>query len=107
MQPEQPALRPRCQADHPVAAIADIEVAALGEAGGERRPANALVAERGAAVAACLDPMAARGERLRERDKSGFGPAERARLGHRAVEGDAVIGHDHIRHHSVSRRALR
>ena len=64
---------------------------------GERRPAPA----------ARLDPVAARGERLGERDKGGLGAAERAGLGGPPVEGDAVIGHHHISHHSLSSRAFR
>ncbi len=53
------------------------------------------------------DPMAARGQRLGERDKRGLGAAERPRLGGPAVKGDAVIGHHHLSHHSLSSRAFR
>jgi hypothetical protein len=88
-------------------AIADIEIASLGRPDVERRPADALVRQRGAAVVARRDPMAARGQRLGERDKGGLGAAERPRLGGAAVEGDAPIGHHHVSHHSLSSRAFR
>ena len=65
------------------------------------------MAERRMAVAARFDMVAARRERFGERDKGGFGAAERPGLGRRAVEGDAVIRHDYMRHYSRSRRALR
>ena len=58
-------------------------------------------------MAARLDPVAVRGERLGERDKGGLGAAERPRFGRPAVEGDAAIGHHNSCHHSLSSRAFR
>jgi hypothetical protein len=90
-----------------MAAIADIEIAGIGHTAGERRPSNAFVAEWSGTIAARLDPVSARSKRLGECNKSGLGSAKRPGLSHCAVEGDAVIGHDHISHHSSSRRAFR
>jgi hypothetical protein len=65
------------------------------------------VSERSRAIAARLDPVAARGEPLGEPDKSGLGAAERPGFGRPAIEGDAVIGHHHLSHHSLSSRAFK
>ena len=107
MQPEQPPLRLGDKPDHAVAAVADIEIAFLRHSARERRPGDAVMAERRMAVAARLDMVAARCQCFGERDKRGLGAAERPGLGRRAVEGDAVIRHDYMRHYSRSRRALR
>ena len=107
MQPEQPPLRLGDKPDHAVTAIADIEIAFMRNTARERRPGDAVMAERRTAIAARLDAMAARCQCFGERDKRGLGAAERPGLGRRAVEGDAVIRHDYMRHYSRSRRALR
>ena len=107
MQPEQPPLRLGDKPDHAVTAIADIEIAFMRNTARERRPGDAVMAERRTAIAPRLDAMAARCQCFGERDKRGLGAAERPGLGRRAVEGDAVIRHDYMRHYSRSRRALR
>jgi hypothetical protein len=54
------------------------------------------------AIAARLNPMAAHRQRFGERDEGGLGAAEGPCFGRRAVEGDAVIRHHHMRHHPCS-----
>ena len=52
------------------------------------------------AAIAHLHLVAAPGKRLGQRDKGSFGAAERRRLGHCPVKGNAVIGHYHAHHQS-------
>ena len=58
-------------------------------------------------VAARLDVVPPRHERFGERDKRRLGAPERPRPCRRPVERDAVIRHNHMRHHSRSSRAFR
>ncbi len=54
--------------------------------------------DRRVALAARLDTVAARRQRLGERDERRLGAAERSGLDARAVERDPVIGHHDMRH---------
>ncbi len=81
-----------------MAAVADIEIALRRHALRDRRPGDAVAGERRRAVVADPDLVAARRQRLGERQERRLGAAEGTALGRRAVELDAVIGHDDARH---------
>ena len=103
VQPEHPTPCPADQPDDPVAAIADVEVASSRQVARQWRPAHAFVNDCRAAAIARLDAVTSRRQRLGERCEGSLRAAERRRFRHRSVKGDAVIGHHHRRHHSVSR----
>src|SRR5204862_396198 len=73
MQREQPPLRLGDKPDHAVTAIADIEIAFMRNTARERRPGDAVMAERRTAIAARLNAMAARCQCSGERDKRRLG----------------------------------
>ena len=102
VQPEQPAPRAADKPDDPVAAVADVEVASMRQVARQRRPAHSLVHNCGAAAIVRLDPMATCRQRLGKCDKGRLGAAEWCGFRHQPVEGDAVIGHHDVGHHSNS-----
>ena len=103
MQPEQATPGAADEPDDPMAAIADVEIASPRQVARQRRPAHTLVNDSRAAAIARLDLVATHRQGFGECHESGLGAAEWCCFRHRPVEGDAVIGHNDARHHSVSR----
>ena len=108
VQPEQPALRRATSPITRCAAIADVEIAGARNPARQRRPAHALVAERGAAAVAHLDPMAAPRQAPRRAPTKAVsappsGPAS-AIVPSKAMPSSAITT---SRHQSGSSRALR